>query len=156
MLYAVIWHRSGQRQAARIAGYSGFFVATILLILSIGFNEALLLGLGLFMIYSAYLRLVPQDTEDGPFGYDFSAGYTSLEKDDTEISSRPRRRGSLFKRWLQSRAAKKIHREEVQRSRDDERMDLLLSKIAQLGQDSLSEEERRFMQRVSARYRNRS
>ena len=35
-------------------------------------------------------------------------------------------------------------------------MDQLLDKIARLGKSALTDEERRFMERVSARYRNRS
>ena len=35
-------------------------------------------------------------------------------------------------------------------------MDQLLEKIARTGKESLTDEERRFLERVSARYRNRS
>ena len=57
-------------------------VAVLFLIVSIWQNEALFMGLALFMLYLASMALYRLEMDDGPFGYDFSAGYTSLEKDD--------------------------------------------------------------------------
>jgi hypothetical protein len=57
---------------------------------------------------------------------------------------------------MQARAARRIQREVEQRQQEDERMDQLLEKIARFGKEALTDEERRFMERVSARYRNRS
>jgi hypothetical protein len=94
------------------------------------------------------------EQEDGVFGYDFSAGYTSLEKDDPP-PPQPKKVGPI-KRWLQARQARRIAREQEEKARDEERMDQLLDKIARLGKEALTDEERRFMERVSARYRNRS
>ena len=45
-------------------------------------NEALFMGLALFIFYMSWMSLHQLDMDDGPFGYDFSAGYTSLEKDE--------------------------------------------------------------------------
>ena len=47
-------------------------------------------------------------------------------------------------------------RELEQRQLDEARMDHLLEKIAQQGKASLTEEERRFLEQFSAKYRNRS
>src|SRR5882724_6646063 len=94
------------------------------------------------------------EAEDSPFGYDFSAGYTSLERDDPP-PPQPKKPG-WFARWRQAKRARKLQREAAEQQQDAERMDQLLEKIARSGKESLTDEERRFLERVSARYRNRS
>jgi hypothetical protein len=126
----------------------------VFIIVSIVWNEALFLGLSLFMLYSASMKLTSLDAEEGPFGYDFSAGYTSLEKDD-EPPPKPKRPGFIT-RWWQARKARKAAREAEARAKEEERMDQLLEKIARSGKGSLTDEERRFLERVSARKRNTS
>jgi len=154
MLQCVVWARTDHRRGVVVAGYSGFVVSVLFLLVSITTNEALFMGLALFMLYSASLALHQLEMEDGPFGYDFSAGYTSLEKDD-EKPKKPKQVG-WFTRWRQARRARKLQREADERQRDEERMDQLLEKIARSGKDSLTDEERRFLERVSARKRNMS
>lgn len=153
VMQGLIWWKAGYRQGTTVAAYSGYFVGVLALIASIAYNESLILGLGLFMLYSSWLRLHALEVEEGVYG-DFSQGYSSLERDDPP-PARPRKPNPL-KRWLQARAARRIQREVEQRQREDERMDQLLEKIAKFGKEALTDEERRFMERVSARYRNRS
>jgi hypothetical protein len=105
------------------------------------------------MLYAASMKLMQLDMEEGPFG-DFSAGYTSLERDD-DPEPQPKRPG-FFKRWWDARKARKTARELEVRQKEDERVDLLLEKIARSGKGSLTDEERRFLERVSARRRNTS
>ena len=62
---------------------------------------------------------------------------------------------SFWQRWLQRRAERKRQRDMEQQLAEESRMDELLDKIGRLGKESLTTEERRFMDRVSARYRNR-
>jgi Zn-dependent protease len=156
MLQALVWARTDHRRGVVVASYTGFAFAILFLIVSIAANEALFLGLALFMLYSASVKLMQLETEEGPFGYDFSAGYTSLEKDDDdEPAPRPKRPGYV-RRWLDARKARRIARETEQRQREDERVDELLEKIARSGKGSLTEEEKRFLERVSARRRNTS
>ncbi len=154
LLQSLVWARTDYRRGVVVAAYTGIAFAIVFLIVSIGVNEALLMGLGIFMLYAATVKLWQLDTEDGPFGYDFSAGYTSLEKDD-EPPPQPKRPGPVA-RWLQARKARRVARETEAKQRDEERMDLLLEKIARSGQGSLTDEERQFLKRVSARKRNTS
>ncbi len=151
LLQGIIWARSGYRQGTTIACYSGYVVGVLFLIVSIAANEALLLGLGLFMFYASSVKLHALEVEEGIYG-DFSQGYTSLDAD--EPMPRPKR-PNVFKRWLQARTARRLQREIEQRQAEDDRMDALLDKIARYGKDALTDEEKRFMERVSARYRNR-
>jgi Zn-dependent protease len=154
LLQALIWARTDHRRGVVVASYTGFAVAVLFLIASIAVNESLFLGLSLFMLYSASLRLMQLDLDEGPFGYDFSAGYTSLEKDD-EPAPQPKRPGP-FKRWWEARKARKAARAAEERQREEERVDQLLEKIARSGKGSLTDEEQRFLERVSARKRNTS
>lgn len=154
ILMCLVWARSTQRQGVVTAAYSGFVVGVIFLIIGIATNEVLFALLGLFMLQMSYLKLNAPEVEEGIFGYDFSAGYTSLERDE-EPTPRRRRPGFLA-RWWQARKMRKLLQEHEQRQREEERVDQLLDKIARFGKQSLTEEEQRFLERASSRYRNRS
>jgi Zn-dependent protease len=86
--------------------------------------------------------------EGGPFGYDFSRGYTSLER------SAPRDRRPS---WRERRRAEKERRERERRLHEDEelrrRLDDLLAKIHDQGMDSLTREEQIFLERASKHLR---
>ncbi len=155
MLQAVIWGRSDHRRGVTVAAYTGFAFALVFLIVSVAANETLFMGLSLFMLYECSNRLHQLATDEGPFGYDFSAGYTSLERDD-EPPPRPKKKASPLARWWQARKAKKIAADAARRVRDEERMEELLGKIAATGMGSLTDAERRFLEQFSARYRDRS
>jgi hypothetical protein len=121
------------------------------------YSSVLALGLALFIFVSCQRQWVLVETggDEGLFGYDFSQGYTSLERDQPP-GPPPARRVSWWKGWLQRRAARRMQREQEQREAEERRLDELLDKVHRLGQASLTDEERRFMKRVSDRYRNRS
>jgi hypothetical protein len=151
MLQAAVWGRTDFRRGVVVACYSGFVVAVLFLIVSIWKNEALFMGLALFMLYMSSWKLMQLETDEGPFGYDFSAGYTSLEKDDEPPL--PPRQPSALARWWQSRKDRKQQQAAAQRAVDEERKELLLEKIAQSGMGSLTSEERRFLEQFSSKYR---
>jgi Zn-dependent protease len=151
IMQGLIWARSDYRRGTTIACYSGYVVGVLSLVAGIAANEALLLLLGLFMFYASSAKLHALEAEEGVYG-DFSQGYMSLDRD--EPAPRPKR-PNVLKRWLQARAARRLQREIEQRQAEDDRMDALLDKIARYGKDALTDEEKRFMERVSARYRNR-
>jgi Zn-dependent protease len=154
MLQSLVWSRSDYEHGATVAGYSGFVVGALFLILAIAVNEALLLALSIFMFFEAW-RLVYWEPEvRGVAGYDFSAGYTSLRYDEDAEEQMPRK--SWWQRWREARQARRRKREQEQLARDEARMDALLDKIARSGKDALTEEERRFLERMSARKRNMS
>ena len=88
--------------------------------------------------------------DDSFMGYDFSQGYTSLEG---EPEPEPRKPG-LIERWKQERTARRREREELQRIETARRVDELLEKIHQQGKDSLTDEEKRFLNRASSKYRS--
>ena len=86
-------------------------------------------------------------------GYDFSEGYTSLERDgeDFDDEASP----SLLDRWKQKREEERRQKDDAERVEAEARLDLLLDKINRDGIASLTDEERRFLERTSDRYRSR-
>jgi hypothetical protein len=91
--------------------------------------------------------------DDGVFGYDFSEGYTSLESGAAKV--RPYRESAL-KRWRRRRSEERRQRRIAREAAEERRMDEILEKLHREGRRALSEEENRFLVRVSARYRNRT
>ncbi len=150
VLHGLGWWRSDSGRATTVAGYAGYVVGGIAVVASLGSNEVSPLLLGMVVGLTAWAALHPGD---GGGGYgDFSEGYSSLDQSDPPPRTK---RQPFVKRWLTARAAKRIHKENAERQRDDDRMDQLLDKIGRSGKESLTDEERRFMQRVAARYKNR-
>jgi stage IV sporulation protein FB len=155
LFQCILWPRLGFREATRLAIGAGFITALIVGVYAIVKQETgtLFLLLALFIYVTCRQQLIFLETggEESLFGYDFSQGYTSLERDQPAA----RRRPGFFKRWLQKRAALRLQREQETRESEERRMDELLEKVQREGLQALSDEERRFLTRVSARYRNR-
>lgn len=153
MFQSILWWRLGYRQAMLAAIFAGFITMLVLGVYALATNEVLFLALALFIYASCRQQWIILETggEDSQFGYDFSQGYTSLEREPAS----PRRRPNFLRRWLNNRAKRKMERAQEQREAEERRMDELLEKIQREGRESLTEEERRFLTRVSARYRNR-
>jgi Zn-dependent protease len=157
MLRAGLWPRIGYEQATQVAVTLGIFVAAILFMASLFTSEPLLIGLALYggaCCWMEWLRLF-RGGEDSLFGYDFSQGYTSLEREEPKPSV-ARRKGNFLSRWLERRKARQIQKEHEQQEADERRMDELLDKIQRSGKKSLTDEENRFMERVSRKFRNRN
>jgi Zn-dependent protease len=155
MLQAALWPWVGYRTATLTAVFVGLFgVVTIVGLYAIVVNSVLALCLALFVLMTCRNQWILLETggEEGLFGYDFSQGYTSLERDQPAAAP-PVRKVSWWRAWLQRRAARRMQRETEEREAEERRLDELLDKVHRLGQASLSDEERRFMKRVSDRYR---
>lgn len=97
-------------------------------------------------------KVLDQDADDGTFGYDFSQGYTSLER-GVEVVRRPR--PSALRQWIDNRRQHKLRQRRELELLEDRRMDDVLVRLHEVGVDGLSPEERALLERVSARYRNR-
>ena len=157
LLQCVLWPRVGYRQATLVAVFAGFITCVVLGVYAVWFYDFLALCLCLFIWWSCKNQWMILETggDDALLGqYDFSQGYTSLERDEPPAPPRVRR-VSWWQRWLQQRTARKIQREMEQREAEERRMDELLDKVQHHGMAALSDEERRFLKRVSERYRNR-
>ena len=110
--------------------------------------------LAVFVFFSASTeaaRAEQTDWNEELFSYDFSQGYTSLER-----SSEPRQQpqGSL-QRWINGRRERRQRRRQMQEREEEREVDEILSRLHQSGMQGLTARERAILQRVSARYRNR-
>jgi Zn-dependent protease len=105
-----------------------------------------------------YARLEARILEEGGFfddtllGYDFSQGYTSLEAGAATV--RPRREGAL-QRWRRRRNEERRRRDEAREAAEEQQMDAILEKLYREGRGALTDEENRFLVRVSAKLKNR-
>jgi Zn-dependent protease len=148
----LLWPWYGFRQATLFAIFIGFVTMLLIGIAAIAWNEVLPLLLAAFIYLTCRHQWIILETggEESLFGYDFSQGYTSLEG---EAPPR-RRRPNFWQRWKQKRALQKRLREQERRQAEELRMDELLDKVHREGLNALTEEERRFLKRVSDQKRH--
>ena len=156
LFQSVAWKYVGYRRATLAAVYAGFVVMFVVGLFAIIGDSILAVFLGLFIYAECRKQWMILETggEDSLFGYDFSQGYTSLERDEAPTAP-PRRRKGWWQRWRERRAAQKAQHDEEMRVADERRLDELLEKVQREGMGALTDEERRFMKRVSDRYRKR-
>jgi Zn-dependent protease len=111
--------------------------------------------LSIFLFFSARVEESQQEADEMGeelFGYDFSQGYTSLERPET--AHEPAVAGPLT-RWRERRRQERLRRQAAREAEDDRRMDDILARLHETGMENLSAEERALLIRVSARYRSR-
>lgn len=157
LMQAWLWRRGDYRRATATAAYVGFIGMLAVGIYAIAVNSILPAGLAA-MIYvccrQQLLALERVEEEDEPRpGYDFSEGYTSLEREEPRPPPPPP--PGFFQRWLRDRAERRRVRDQQRREAEDRRLDELLDKIHRSGRESLTAEEIRFLTRMSGRYPNR-
>lgn len=157
MFQAALWPHFGYRQATLYAVYAGFIVMFLVLLVSIIKDEVLLICLALFIYMSCRQEwyVLEAGGEESLFGYDFSQGYTSLERDQGQAAPPRRKRPNFIQRWLQRRAARKMQQEQERQEAETRRVDELLEKIQRHGKDSLTDEESRFLKRYADRMKNK-
>lgn len=97
-------------------------------------------------------RLEEADWEEELLGYDFSQGYTSLER-TMDLPRKPAR--SPVRRWLENRRKMRRRKQRWQEQEEERRVDAILIRLHETGLKGLTTKERALLQRVSARYRNR-
>jgi Zn-dependent protease len=169
---SLLWERGGRHYASRIVARVAMFGAIALLVAAaclavqpeasnllfdrdvpVWFGLALL---GIFLLFSARLEEERPDLgiedDDRLFDYDFSAGYTSLERSAdavVESDSHP------LTVWLEERKAARQRRQRERELDDERRVDEILARLHAEGMQSLSADDKALLERVSARYRNR-
>jgi Zn-dependent protease len=156
LLQCWLWARSGdQRAATQSAVTAGFITAVVLVFVALLFNEVMIVTLAAFIGITCVQQKIALEVgvEDTTLGYDFSQGYTSLERGEPKVA--PPRKPNFLQRWWQRREARKAQKAQEQREAEDRRMDELLDKIHRQGNGALTDEERRFMNRVSQRFKKR-
>jgi hypothetical protein len=154
LFQCALWPWYGFRQATMTAIIMGFVYMLVIAILGLAYNEIFVLFLAMILFVTCQQQWIVLETggEESGLGYDFSQGYTSLE---SELPAPRRKKPNFWQRWIQRRALRKRQREQEAREAEERRMDELLAKVQREGLPSLTDEERRFLKRVSDRYRHR-
>lgn len=168
MLQAVLWSKIGSFAPAswltlRVSSvFAVGSLVTALILLVFSFRDANFsldhpflsqASWGLLLVAVLYFyeakafqyRLAHGEEEDKTFGYDFSRGYTSLERTATREARRTSLWSTLREKYRRRSGVLKRQREEALRKRLDD----LLVKIHREGKESLSRREERFLVRVS-------
>jgi hypothetical protein len=151
ILQALLWHRGDSRSATVTAVFAGFLTMLVMGVYSIAVQEVLPFMLAIFVYVMCRQQLVrlEQAEEPSQLGYDFSQGYASLER-EAPPQPPPPKPGPIqrLKLWWTER---RLKREQERRDNEERRLDELLDKIHREGKEALSDEERRFLERVSLR-----
>jgi hypothetical protein len=96
-------------------------------------------------------RLSSSEDDEDALGYDFSQGYTSLERDSSQLHARH----GTVQRWFIHLRRRWQQRQARREAEEDLRVDSILARLHSDGLQSLSPAERALLRRASARYRNR-
>ncbi len=155
MLRAVLSSRLGGMQGAEWATKIGIVAGLCLGIIGILSKDLnWLLGLAVFLVIMAMQELqrlqFSEMTEESEFGYDFSQGYTSLER---SLPATQEPRPSLWKRWKQQRDEERRKKEAEQEQEAEAQLDAILAKLHEHGMTALNSSEKRILERASAKYR---
>lgn len=160
-LRAVLCPVMGHRGASRTLSRCGMLTALALCLIGVLLYDPQssrslpawlpLLALAIYLYFASRQdgQRGEQEDEEDLFGYDFSQGYTSLERAHTVRHPGP------LRRWLQQRRELKDRRLRQIEEEEERRFDGILIRIKESGIDSLPADDRALLQRVSARYRNR-
>ena len=100
----------------------------------------------------------PPEPDDSFMGYDFSEGYTSLNRADfSEGESRDEDSSfGILDRWKSRRDVERVVRESEVREMDEQQLDIILEKLHTEGREALSDRELAILNRVSAMLRQRN
>ncbi len=171
VLRSILWPRVGDRQAVVWVGRAAKLVALALCVAAwwmfvreptdaaieaagvAAWVPLLLMAIVLF--FSANHDVARRDRSEPDeefFGYDFSQGYTSMQRGE-ELS--PDEQVGLLEGWRERRReAKEKARQETEKV-EERRVDEILDRLHKSGMDGLSDEDREILHRVSARFRDR-
>ena len=149
--------RMGAGLGTEIAIHIGIgAAATMILVDLIFFKHVVLIVIGFTIILLAmnekYQLQAGENYDDSFMGYDFSQGYTSLEKSET---AKPGPKLSLWQRWKQRRLALKLRRQAEQEQATEQQLDAILAKVHERGLSSLTAAENRLLKRASSRYKSK-
>ncbi len=86
-------------------------------------------------------------------GYDFSEGYTSLERSAPDDSDQ--QQPGVIERWKQQRDEERQRKLDAEEREMERTLDMLLEKLHQKGEASLTAAERKQLQQISAKIRDR-
>ncbi len=163
MMRSLLWLKFDYRTAvayvavlAKVTAAGLWVAAWLVLGGELQFASLPLALLGVLVFFSARQELVDRqadsEADETLLPYDFSQGYTSLDRSTT--ATRKRSKGPL-RQWLDARRAERDLRQRQLEEDEERRADEILARLHEGGMESISPEDRALLTRVSARYRNK-
>lgn len=148
----------GRESSASTYIIIGFVAAILMLLVGLGANNNWLTTIGAFVFilnYQESLQMRMSETYDESFmGYDFSQGYTSLERSNSDEAP-PASQPGLMQRWREKRDAERTRRADEQAAQMELQVDALLAKVHEQGIDSLTPAEKQLLRRAGERYKGK-
>ena len=153
IVQAWLWPRKGYHTSMQIATATGMIGAIVIGLVGLFLEESwLLLMIAVFGYFTCWqTRRALREGGDfggGAFGYDFSQGYTSLDREETRAS-----KPGFFARRRAQKEAIKAERECKRREKHDRAVERILRKISESGTASLTAGERRILEQETERQR---
>jgi stage IV sporulation protein FB len=143
----------------RAAFQVGVFFSGLLMLVGLFGDWSPVVFVGAILLLINMVQLLGEQTsellDDSFLGYDFSEGYTSLDR-SAPTSSTPREAHlSPLQRWREQRRLRREHEERQQQVEAEQQLDGLLAKVHEHGMASLTAREQRLLQQVSDLLRER-
>jgi stage IV sporulation protein FB len=159
LLFGFLWLRMSQPKALLRTVTIGMVLSVMLAVLALSTGQPILFLICLLSFAQCwYLRSQLERfgtgmTEENEFGYDFSQGYTSLERSMPKVKeAKPAKKRRTWGQWWAERQAKKRAAETAQ---NEAEVDRILDKINREGMQSLTEREKRILRDASERNRRK-
>ncbi len=159
LVKALLATRIHPELVGRLAFQLGAFVSVVLMLVGLfgDWSPVVFVG-GILMVVNVVQLFEEQAAElldDSFLGYDFSEGYTSLDR-SAPASATPREdRPSPLQRWREQRRLRREQEERQQQAEAERQLDGLLAKVHEHGMASLTAREQRLLQEVSNLLRER-
>ncbi len=164
MLRAMLWPALDARTASQVAIRTSKLTAVGLCFLAWMLRDPkpmdilptwlpllLIAGFVYYCAHIEHLLLDENEWDEELYSYDFSQGYTSLERTP---NPNPRPPMSL-RRWIEKRKEARRRKRQSQELAEERQVDEILIRLHESGMEGLTSKERAILNRVSARYRNR-
>lgn len=134
----------------------GFLSAVVLVFAGLLADSAAVVFLGTVVIvltmHEFWQHRHGDSFDDSFMGYDFSQGYTSLERNEREKA--PPRKGWLA-RWKENRRRERERQDRERAAWLEQQVDALLIKIHEQGEQSLTPAEKALLKQAGTRYRDK-
>jgi Zn-dependent protease len=151
MLQAVLAQRVGHSTARTFSLRVGFAAGALLALGGVFVESTTIVFIGFFLVNMNLFESIRLQLEEA-FGGEFGRASDAPdgESEDDELSEP---RVGFWTRWKQQRAAARQERELEARAAAARRLDELLDKVHHSGMQSLTSEEKKFLEQASSQYR---
>lgn len=143
------------RAAVRI----GTFFSAIVMIAGLLGDWSIVVFLGAVLLIVNVIQMfeeqVSEELDDSFLGYDFSEGYTSLDRSAPSEAASQGARLTPLQRWREQRRLRREQEERREQAEAERQLDSLLAKVHEHGMASLTAREQKLLKQVSELLRER-